>query len=82
MSGRLDGAVALVSGAARGVGAATARRLTEEGARVVVGDVRDELGVAVATELGSSARYEHLDVAQEEDWRRACRGRVRAGSRA
>ena len=74
MSGVLDGRVALVSGAARGVGEATARRLTAEGARVVLGDVRDELGAAAADDLGAAARYEHLDVTDESAWRRVVDG--------
>ncbi len=73
MSG-LEGAVALVTGAARGVGEATARRLTDQGARVVLADVRDELGTAVAAELGAAARYEHLDVTAAEDWQRVIDG--------
>ncbi|GHF82015.1 3alpha(or 20beta)-hydroxysteroid dehydrogenase [Amycolatopsis bartoniae] len=64
--GRLDGKVALVTGAARGQGAAAARRFTEEGARVVVADVLDDEGKALADELG--AEYQHLDVSSEDDW--------------
>jgi 3alpha(or 20beta)-hydroxysteroid dehydrogenase len=74
VSDRLDGAVALVSGAARGVGEATARRLAEKGARVVLADVRDELGAALAAELGAATRYEHLDVTEAEDWQRVVDG--------
>jgi 3alpha(or 20beta)-hydroxysteroid dehydrogenase len=74
VSGRLDDTVALVTGAARGVGEATARRLTGEGARVVLADVRDDLGAAVAADLGGPARYEHLDVTQAEDWQRVVDG--------
>ena len=81
MTARLDGAVALVSGAARGVGAATVRRLTDEGARVVLGDVRDELGSSVAAELGPSARYEHHDVTDADDWRRVVDGIAAAEGR-
>lgn len=68
--GRLEGKVAIVTGAARGTGAATARRFVAEGARVVLADVRDELGSAVAKELGDAAHYAHLDVTEETDWRR------------
>lgn len=64
--GRLDGKVALVTGAARGQGAAIARRFTEEGARVVLTDVLDEEGKALAAELGMD--FHHLDVSQEDDW--------------
>ena len=66
--GRLDGKVALISGGARGQGEAEARLFVEEGARVVLGDLRDELGKAVAESLGANALYQHLDVSQEESW--------------
>jgi len=69
---RLDGKVALVSGAARGVGEATARRLVADGAQVVLGDVTDDVGRQVAASLGTAARYEHLDVTVEADWARVC----------
>jgi 3alpha(or 20beta)-hydroxysteroid dehydrogenase len=68
--GRLDGKVALVTGASRGTGAATARLFAEEGARVVLADVSDAGGEALARELGADARYVHLDVSQEDDWAR------------
>ena len=66
--GQLDGQVAIVTGAARGMGAALARLFVSEGARVVLGDVLDERGHDVAERLGPEARYVHLDVAREEDW--------------
>src|SRR5260221_5831135 len=66
--GRLDGKIAIVSGAAGGQGEAEARLFAEEGARVVLGDVLDDLGRAVADELGDAARYVHLDVRSEADW--------------
>jgi len=69
--GRLDGKVAIVTGAARGTGAEIARLFAEEGARVVLGDVRDELGQQVAKEIGKSALFVHLDVTQAESWRDA-----------
>src|SRR5262245_41526428 len=68
--GRLDGKVAIVTGAARGTGAAIARLFVREGARVVLADVRDELGAGVARELGTPAHFVHLDVASEADWQR------------
>jgi 3alpha(or 20beta)-hydroxysteroid dehydrogenase len=64
--GRLAGKVALVTGAAGGQGAAAARRFAAEGATVVVTDVADELGKAMAEEIG--ARYLHLDVSEEDEW--------------
>lgn len=69
--GMLDGKVAIVTGAARGTGAETARLFVEEGAQVVLADIRDELGEAVARELGDAVLYAHLDVTSESDWQRA-----------
>ena len=60
--GRLDGKVALISGAARGMGLAEARMFAREGAKVVLGDVVDSEGEQAAKEIGESARYLHLDV--------------------
>lgn len=70
--GRLDGKVALVSGGARGQGAAEARLFAAEGARLVIGDVLDDAGQAVADELGPEvAAYTHLDVSDEAQWQAA-----------
>jgi 3alpha(or 20beta)-hydroxysteroid dehydrogenase len=69
--GRLDGKVALVTGAARGQGEAEARMFVAEGAKVVLGDVLDDLGEKVAIDLGDDARYVHLDVTNPEDWKAA-----------
>ncbi|VBA53630.1 3-alpha-(or 20-beta)-hydroxysteroid dehydrogenase [Mycobacterium attenuatum] len=66
--GRVDDKVALISGGARGMGASHARLLVAEGARVVVGDILDDEGRALADELGRSARYVHLDVTKPEQW--------------
>jgi 3alpha(or 20beta)-hydroxysteroid dehydrogenase len=66
--GRLEGKVAIVTGAARGSGEAIARRFVAEGARVVLADLRDELGEAVAADLGDRASYLHADVTSEADW--------------
>src|SRR3954462_7014583 len=68
---RLDGKIALISGAARGIGAETARLMVEAGARVVFGDILDERGGETAREIGvgdSVAVFQHLDVTSEEDW--------------
>ncbi|MGW1679291.1 glucose 1-dehydrogenase [Saccharopolyspora sp. NPDC002376] len=65
---RLAGKVAIVTGGARGQGAAAARRFVAEGARVLVGDVADEQGKELVDELGPSAVYQHLDVSSEDDW--------------
>src|SRR4051794_12480979 len=66
--GRLDGKVALVTGAARGQGEAEARLFVAEGASVILGDVRDDAGEIVAKELGDRAAYVHHDVTREDDW--------------
>jgi len=68
---RLAGKVAIVTGAARGQGAAEARRFVEEGARVLVADVLDDLGNELVGELGDAARYRHLDVSDEQQWQDA-----------
>jgi len=60
--------VALVTGAARGIGAATAARLHGEGARVVLADVLDDEGKETAERIGSGALYVHLDVTSPQDW--------------
>ena len=68
---RLDGKVAFISGAARGIGAATARLMVEAGAKVAIGDVLDERGRETAQAIagpGGAAMYVHLDVTREEDW--------------
>jgi 3alpha(or 20beta)-hydroxysteroid dehydrogenase len=70
-SGRLDGKVALITGAARGQGEAEARLFAREGAKVVLGDVLDAAGEAVAADIGDAARYVHLDVSSEGDWANA-----------
>ncbi len=72
--GRLAGKVALISGAARGQGEAEARLFAQEGASVVLGDIRSELGEQVAAEItaaGGKALFVPLDVSSEPDWARA-----------
>jgi NAD(P)-dependent dehydrogenase (short-subunit alcohol dehydrogenase family) len=68
---RLDGKAALISGAARGIGAETAKLMIEAGAKVTIGDVLDERGRETARSLGDGALYHHLDVTREEDWNAA-----------
>jgi 3alpha(or 20beta)-hydroxysteroid dehydrogenase len=65
---RLVGKLALVTGAARGSGAAIASLFVSEGATVVLADILDDRGAALASELGPSARYVRLDVTAEADW--------------
>ncbi len=69
-AGRLEGKVAIITGAARGTGAAIARQFVREGATVWVADLLDDLAGKQVAELGESARAVHLDVAEEADWRR------------
>ena len=66
--GRLHGKLALITGAARGVGYATAERFCEEGAEVLLADVNVAQGEAAAAQLG--ARFVSLNVAEEADWQR------------
>lgn len=68
MAGRLEQKTAIITGAAQGMGAATARRFVDEGARVVLTDLLDEKGSALADELGERAVFATHDVADEEAW--------------
>lgn len=66
--GRLAGKIALITGAARGQGAAAARRFVAEGARVVIADVIEDEGKQLADELGDAAVFQRLDVTDEAAW--------------
>ncbi|MDG2025995.1 MAG: glucose 1-dehydrogenase [Acidimicrobiales bacterium] len=66
--GQLDERTTIITGAARGTGAATARRFVAEGANVLLADVLDDLGAEVAAELGDSAVYQRLDVREPDEW--------------
>jgi 3alpha(or 20beta)-hydroxysteroid dehydrogenase len=66
--GQLAGRVIIISGAARGQGAAAARRFAAEGARVIIGDIRDDEGKQVAGELADRGTYIHLDVRDPAGW--------------
>ena len=71
---RLEGKVAIISGAASGMGAEEARLFAREGARVVVADITDDDGEAVAREIedsGGEAVFVHTDVTSESSWRHA-----------
>src|SRR5437868_7964193 len=68
---RFDNKVVLVSGGARGQGAAEARLLVAQGAKVVIGDVLDNQGQSLAVELGPAASFVRHDVTSEADWARA-----------
>ena len=66
--GRLSGKVAIITGGARGMGAATSRLFAAEGAKVAIADVLDDAGAALAAELGDSVRFCRLDVTSEQAW--------------
>ena len=66
--GRVDDRVVIVTGGAQGIGAAIARRLTAEGAKVVIGDVLADKANELVEELGPTARFVHLDVTDEQSW--------------
>ena len=73
MEGRFEDRVVLISGAARGMGETEARRFAAEGAAVIVGDVMLDEGQAVASDMGSAARFTKLDVTSARDWDDAVR---------
>ncbi|MYE13334.1 MAG: SDR family oxidoreductase, partial [Gammaproteobacteria bacterium] len=64
---RLEDKVALITGAASGMGAATARMFAAEGARVLIADLQEEAGRALAEELGDAGLFERCDVSVEDD---------------
>ena len=69
--GVLEGKVALITGASQGLGAAAARLFADRGAKVMLCDVNDDEGIQVASEIGTSAAYIHLDVTSEQSWNKA-----------
>ena len=64
---RLEGKVAVITGAASGIGRATAERFVEEGASVIVGDIQRELGEELSKQMGGSATFRFCDVTEEKD---------------
>ena len=65
---RLENKVAIISGGSRGMGAVEAALFVQQGAKVLVGDVRDDEGRALVEKIGADAVYAHLDVTSEDDW--------------
>jgi 3alpha(or 20beta)-hydroxysteroid dehydrogenase len=65
---RLDGKVAIITGGARGMGAATSRLFAAEGAKLLIADVLDQEGTALAGQLKGSAIFQHHDVSDEASW--------------
>jgi xanthoxin dehydrogenase len=76
VTARLPGQVAVITGGASGLGEATVRLFVAEGARVVISDVQDEAGKALAEELGEAACYQRTDVSREQDIAAAVDGAV------
>lgn len=72
-SSRLEGKVALITGAAQGIGEAIAILFAREGARVIVSDINDPKGKSVAQKCGGNSLYLHLDVREEKDWQESIR---------
>ena len=70
---RLKGKIALVTGAARGIGQAIAEMFVANGAQVILSDINDTDGKQIAQEIGGSAEYLHLDVGVEKDWQIAAK---------
>jgi len=66
---RLSGKIALITGAARGIGQAVAELFVAQGAKVILTDINDELGKEVALSIGEQAEYFHLDVSVEAQWK-------------
>ncbi len=68
MTGRVDGKIALMTGGASGLAKAAAEMFVAEGGYVMIGDVNEEAGAAVAEGLGNRAAFQYLDVTSEDDW--------------
>ena len=68
MSGKLQGKIAIITGAAQGMGAEHARVFVAEGAQVMLTDLQEAAGAALAAELGASARFMRHDISSADDW--------------
>ncbi|QFU75212.1 glucose 1-dehydrogenase [Halioglobus maricola] len=77
---RLAGKVAIITGGANGMGEATVRAFVEQGARVVIGDIAEEQGQALAAELGDAAVFLRMDVTSEDDWASAVAAAQKLGT--
>lgn len=79
--GRLAGKIAIITGASQGMGMAHARAFVAHGAKVILGDINDKAGSALASELGSNAVFVKQDVASRADWQHVLReGEKRFGT--
>jgi len=67
MTGQLEGKIAIITGGARGMGAASVRRFVEQGARVVIADILDEAGKNLSDEMGKAAHFRHTDVSSASE---------------
>lgn len=70
---RLKNKIALITGAAQGIGKATAQLFAEQGAVVIISDVNDNLANSICNSIGESAHYMHLDVSKEDEWKHVFR---------
>ena len=68
---RLENKVAIITGASRGMGEAHAREFVNQGAKVILADIKVDLGQALADELGDNALFIKLDITKPEDWKNA-----------
>jgi 3alpha(or 20beta)-hydroxysteroid dehydrogenase len=75
---RLEGKIAIVTGAAQGMGAAHASKLVDAGASVLLADIIDDAGQRQADSLGAAARFAHLDVTSADDWKLALKAAMDA----
>lgn len=71
--GKLDGKVAIITGAASGMGLTHARKFVEEGAKVVIADIAEAEGLELEKELGANARFIKMDITKADEWDRAVR---------